>query len=378
MNTAWEATRSRRASVLLAALFLVLGGLVGGCPQPVDPNDSVGGTPPVLDTANNSTIRSAVPLPLSDRDSFRFRGNISGRSDADVYALGTLAPGDRIVIDVRAVSGNLDAVAAIFDSREFLVAYNDDRNPDGSNTNPYLDITLRGDEGTYFLGVIGYPNTDTSGDYEVLVQLERSAGLPSTAGQVVYLNWAGGSDVFVPNVGTFNLGPFNAADVGFAAALTTRMKTRVQEIVANRYAGYNLVLRNSDEHAVPDGPHSTIFFGGLNSRAFAIAEKVDTFNTDPADRAIIFTQGFASAFRINPTFEEMCQAIGNTTAHEIGHLLGLVHTADCNDLMDTTCFNERLLTPQEFTTARLDTSVWPFGFQPAEEILGWLLGWIGL
>jgi hypothetical protein len=74
----------------------------------------------------------------------------------------------------------------------------------------------------------------------------------------------------------------------------------------------------------------------------------------------------------------MAQAVGNTVAHELGHLLGLVHTADCEDLMDTSCGNDSILVPQHFGTALLDRSVFPLGLQNEAELLDWILGFVGL
>ncbi len=45
--------------------------------------------------------------------------------------------------------------------------------------------------------------------------------------------------------------------------------------------------------------------------------------------------------------------------------------------MDTTCFNDRILSPQAFDTGKLDSSVFPFGWQPEVDILSWLLGLAG-
>ncbi len=75
-----------------------------------------------------------------------------------------------------------------------------------------------------------------------------------------------------------------------------------------------------------------------------------------------------------PNLAQMATAIGNTVAHETGHLLGLVHTRSCSDLMDTTCANDRILSPQQFTRAQLDISVFPFGFLPETDYLTWVLG----
>jgi hypothetical protein len=147
-------------------------------------------------------------------------------------------------------------------------------------------------------------------------------------------------------------------------------------IVADRYRGYNVVVLTSDAVPRPSEPHSTVHFGGRDADAFAISEQVDTLNRDLADDAIIFTQTFRAAFGSGAALEDMAQALGNTTVHEIGHLLGLSHTADCDDLMDTTCYNERLFDPQSFLRAPLDESVFPFGFQDSAELLDWVVGFI--
>jgi len=331
----------------------------------------------VLDKGSNGTLATATSLPLGNSDEATFAGRIDAGGDVDVYHLGTLSPGDRLTVDVQTTSGDLDPVAAIFDSREDLIAFNDDRTPDGSNLNPFLDIVLRGDAGTYYLGIIAYPDSTTTGDYQVTVQIQRGVGVPSPEAQIVFLDWKGGPNIVVPNVGTFDLPPFSATDVGLAAPQTAALKDRVQQVVAQRYAAFDFILLNSDDDAVPSQPHSTVYFGGDNPQAFAISEQIDTFNADPSDRSIVFTASYRTAFTHLPTFEEMAQALGNTVAHEVGHLLGLVHTADCNDLMDTSCFNDRILSPQAFDTGKLDSSVFPFGWQPEVDILDWLLGLAG-
>ncbi len=346
-----------------------------GCPLPTaddgsDPNSKL----PKLDQAGNNTLATASPLGLDAVGEVRFTGSIDGVTDIDVYALGDVKPGDRLYIDVQTTSGDLDPVAALFDGREYLIAFNDDRSPDGTNLNPLIDIVLPANAGDYYLGVIAYPDLPTAGDYEITVQIVRQVGVPPPEGQLVFLDWDGGEHVTVPNVGEYNLKVFSAADVGLPASSTEALKKRVAEIVAERYRGYDLTVVSSDDGAEPDTPHSTVYFGGADVRAFAISEQVDTFNKDPSDATIVFVQSYQGAFQAEPTLEEMAQALGNTVAHEVGHLLGLVHTHDCDDLMDTTCFNDRLLLPQAFKVGQLDFSVFPFGYQAATEILTWLLG----
>lgn len=343
-----------------------------GCP-PLN-GDGNGDSAPFLDVDGNFSFDSATALALAPSDELVFTGEITGSSDTDIFDLGTLAPGDRLFVDVRATSGNLDAVAALFDNRQILHAYNDDRQIQPADLNPLIDVTIRGAEGTFFLGIAQLTGSRSTGQYEVTVRVSRGAGLATAEQQVVFLNWAGGENITVPNVGTFDLTPFNAADLGPYDGLTAQIKARIEQDITEAYTGLGLVLLNSDEHAEPAGAHTTIHFGSDNRRAFAISQHIDTHNADHNDNAIIFSRSYESAFFDPPSAVEMAQAVGNTIAHEIGHLLGLVHTADCDSLMDSSCGNDRLLDPQEFKAAPLDESVFPLGMQNAFEMLEWLIG----
>jgi hypothetical protein len=350
-----------------------------GCPLPT-PSDSTSDANnpqalPALDKGGNNSISTATILTFDSNGEVRYTGAIDGATDIDVYALGDVQPGDEVYIDVRRTSGDLDAVAGLFDSRNYLIAFNDDRVPDGSNLDPLIGIVLPANAGNYYLGIVAYPDLPTTGNYEVTVQIQRNVGVPKAQGQTVFLNWAGGNHVVIPNVGQYDLTPFSAVDVGLTSADTVAVKQGVQQVVEERYKNFDLIVLNSDNAPEPTTPHSTVYFGGADVRAFAISQQIDTFNADQTDKTIIYVQSFQGAFATMPTRDELIQALGNTTAHEIGHLLGLVHTHDCDDLMDTSCFNDRLLSPQDYKTAApLDFSVFPFGYQAAKEILTWLLG----
>ncbi|MFO0839025.1 MAG: matrixin family metalloprotease [Phycisphaerae bacterium] len=362
----------RARSILVAGLLIT----IAGCPQPTD--GTTNSSTQFLDQDGNFTFSAATALPLSDTNQLTFDGEITGEGDLDLYSLGNLSPGDQVNIDVRALTGNLDAIAALFDNREFLEGYSDDRADDGSDLNPLIDVTIRGPAGEYFLGVNGFPGANTTGRYRVTVQLTRGGSVPAPSNQLVFLDWKGGQNIVVQNVGVFDLQPFSAADVGLAASQTQQLKARVQQIVQQRYADYNLVVQNSDDNPTPTTPHSTVYFGGTNPRAFAISEHIDSENKDQSDNTIVFSSSFDGAFSVTPTLEQMATAIGNTTAHEIGHLLGLLHTNDAKDLMDTRGGNDSILVDQEFKTAVLDDSTFPVGFQDSPEILGWLLGMAGM
>lgn len=350
----------------LRALFAIVPiVLVAGCPQ--NPDN-------VTDSGSNGTFDNATKISFSPSNAAQFNASLATDTDVDLFNLGPLSAGDRLVIDVTATDANTDSVAAVFDTRQRIHAFNDDRVADSSNLNPRLDFVVRGATGDYFLGVAAFPGSGSTGDYRVSVQITRGAGGNEPAPQIVLLNWVGGSNIVIENVSTFDLAPFDASDVGLPSSTTEALKDRVQEIVAERYAGFALTLRNTDDDPVPTEPHSTVYFGGLSRRAFAISEQIDTFNADHSDNAIVFTESFAGAFSTPVTFEQVATAMGNTVAHEVGHLLGLVHTEACNDLMDTSCGNDSLLSVQAFGLAPLHDSVFPIGLQDSAELIAWTLG----
>jgi hypothetical protein len=358
----------------LAPLCLIpIGLLITGCPQPIQSADPGLSMASAADRPNNDSFDEAVPADTSNQSRLVISGTIDFSADLDVYALTNLFAGDELIIDLQRTSGNLDGVLTLYSPDQTLHAFNDDRDTVNDDRNPRMSVTLRGLDGTYFLAVGGFPTLNTVGGYDITVDITRGNGAPSAEPAIVFLNWAGGL-LDSPAFPRQTIAPFSAEDVGFRAAQTEALKDLVQQIVADRYSKFNLTVLNSDDHAIPAAPHSTIFFGGTNPRAFGLAEQIDIQNRDPSDVAVIFSSTFDGAFSRSPTLTEMATAIGNTTAHEIGHLLGLVHTRDCASLMDGTCSNNALLATQTFREAPLDGNTFPLGAQNADQWLGWLLG----
>ncbi len=150
---------------------------------------------------------------------------------------------------------------------------------------------------------------------------------------------------------------------------TDAMVRQIVSKVRADYAGIDIAILSTSEGARFESSMSRLFFGTFDAALLGVAEGVDEFNGTRSQEAIVFTDTFEVFMRIQPTVTEMGQAIANVASHEIGHLMGLVHTEDVRGLMDVTASLNQLLKDQAFRRSALYTEVFPIGAQDALQLL---------
>lgn len=345
-----------RRSLVFASLGLIC---LAGCPAfNVPPGFQPG-----------SSFQTATVLPLDAAGKAIINGTITGNK-VDVFDLGAMSPGDRVIVTVKPAGGSLlDPVAALFDANQELFALNDDVDFENGRTDSAIDDTVVVATTQFFFAITRFPLGNQEGAYEATVEIKRGQALPTPGTQVLFLNFAGGS-VTIPGEGTITVNAFDAMAIDTAyAGQTAFIKTTIINVVKDRFASTSVQIVTSDDPTPPTDPFSTILFGGFSQTKFGVAQDVDGGNRDRCDDGIVFTDDFDKPFAMQPTAEGIGTAIGNVAAHEAGHLLGLNHVADITDLMDTTGSASTLLAHQIFKTSRLASSVFPIGNQNGPAML---------
>lgn len=337
---------------------LALSGLASGCgtnfPFPGGNARPAGrdfGSAPRLDLAAdgsadwNGTLRSGV---------------------VEVWDLGPVSPGDRIRVDVSPAAGSgIDPAGALFDANEDSFVENDDADAPAGDYDTKIDAVVREATDRMYLAITSSFYSSRSGAYYARVVVSRGGPIAPAVPQKLMLNFVGGNGITIPNVGTFDIAPFDAGRIDPAyAGMTAAIKADIVARVRHCYAGLNVIVQSSDDAVPLDGPDvSTLYFGEFSRTVFGISQAVDDWNENYCDDGIIYTDRFDDAFATKPSPAGIAMAIGNVAAHEGGHLLGLSHVADVADLMDTTGAASTLLADQVFKRSVFDRTIFPIGYQ---------------
>lgn len=372
------------AAVASLAVATVGCGVLG--PPPGDPID--GNRDPSVQTAvgrtsgePNDDFPEALVAVFDASGSAALQGVIFDPDDIDVYTLGPLFAGDRIIVDVDTAGGStgLDVSIALFDAEQNLFLDNDDA---GGSLDSFIDEIIRHDSDPYYLligpSAFATPSQRT-GSYSIDIRVIPDNVVPAPRGQTVFLDFDGGT-VSVDSLGVSEIPPFSADEIHPRyAGRTDFMKSVIVDSFRENFEGLDLTVVTSDEVEVPSPDSMIVMFGGFHPPeldAFGVSEQVDHFNADPGDTAVIFTEAFRPhVFSEAPSAEELGVAIGNIAAHEAGHLLGMNHIDDPLALMDAVSPADTFLDDQEFKRGPLfEPEFFPIGYQDAFALLSEILG----
>jgi hypothetical protein len=315
-------------------------------------------------------------LDVYDHEGVRISMSIDSPDDALVYSIGEVAPGERIAIQAIPLSSSrLDPVVAVFDANMNWIDYNDDRHYYDRQIDSLLDFKVRDYSEACFVVVSSSPRSESVGDMNLYVSREYASPPPPPASQIIYLEFGGQSNVVVGRRNPVNVPVFNASAIDPTLQSDTQafiegVSIRVQE----DFERFGITVLSSQWHARPLAPHTTIYFGSEDPGLLGLSDNIDTFNRTDGQDAIIFVESFDLFMAASPTPQQWIDVLANVASHEIGHLLGLHHTADPTEIMDTTADLLQMLAPQSFHRAPLHVGTFAVGYQ---DSVGTLLSNVG-
>jgi len=348
----WMRRTLMMATVAMAAMIF-------GCNPAVDSGDE---DEPNDDFDQAQTIAKAI-------DGGSVSGVIDTENDVDVFDIGTLTKGQIFTVDYRPGNYSLGhcnaegVTVALFDQDNNVAMLSDYLGCDNA-----LAFTLVIQKtGTYTLAIASVDSLPGQLEYTLDYGIDGS-DVYTKRRQVVYLNYEGANDLDFGDEGTFDAEPLDTmfgddTDV-YAAGIT--------DVVREDYAGLNIEILSSREDSEPIGEYTTVHLSGTdNSELLGLADSIDWYNANLTNHAIVFVGSYADAIA-DWTQQQTIQAIGNVTSHELGHVLGLIHTNDSTELMDTTTPMSELDQDQDFHRALIDD--FPIGWEDCAEMLDIIMG----
>ena len=337
------------------------GSVLGSSPDSLSTTIEADGSSTSFDAAQSVTVPDGGELEIS--------GQIGSVTDVNLFDLGSVNVGDRVVAEIDGV-GEFDPVSALFDADGNLLLLNDDGSFFAGLLGSRLDLVVAADTARCFLAVATSPDNASSGDYTGRVSIARGGAAPIPSAQSVVLDFDGASAVSIGGRTPVDVPAFDAALIDSSyAGQTDGMILAIQSRVNQDFGGLNLLVRTSADAAVDPTVDTVVYFGTFSSTLLGLADNVDTYNSDPSQKAIIYVDTFSLFMPLQPSVDEMAQALANVTSHEIGHLLGLNHTADPSGLMDITGTANQLLVNQRFEQSPLVPELFPVGSQNALSLL---------
>lgn len=321
-----------------------------------------------FETATNDAFQTAELISIPE-SSLVIRGAINSSSDVDLYNMGPVDVGDRIIVDMT-TEDSLNGAIALFDEQGASLLVNDHRNVYLGIQQPFIDIVARRASSAYYIAVSATPGFSANGEYGLVASVETNTAVEPASPDTILLVFNGGSNVRISTRPAVNVPPFDASQIddSFAGQSDEIIQALVHK-VRHDFADFHVTILSTSEGASFESSMTRVFFGTFDPGLLGVAEGVDEYNSTQGQVAIVFTDTFAVFGALEPSVEEMGQALANVTSHEIGHLLGLVHTSDPFGIMDVTASLNQLLIDQSFTQSSIYSDVFPVGVQDAVMLL---------
>jgi predicted Zn-dependent protease len=351
-------SRIKFARMLMVICCVGFLAVIGGCTSDLFSSADMDSEEP------NDDFENAQKVSLDELGSVEIAGSFSSSNDCDVFSLGEFAEGDTIAVEIRRSVSLFDNELSLglFDG-DYDVANMADVTP-STGYDSAFEHTVR-KAGQYYLAI--YQSETQSLDYEVKATLGNGT-VPDAESQTVYLYFNAVSSLEISGMSFNNLKSFSSISmVGNASAVADD----IIELIRNDYSTLDITFVSSYTDAAPSGSYSTVYVTGSTGEYYGLADDIDWYNANHEDNAVIFAGLAAEDYTTSSEFKQM---VANLISHELGHLLGLIHTDDNTELMDAVTPTNQLTNDQDFHRATITASEFPVGWEDTMELLTFTLG----
>lgn len=321
-------------------------------------------------SSRSTTSFAAAPLLTFDASrQILARGRITSPDNYQVVNIGPVESGRQIEVQVESLDRGFDPAVGIFDEAESCLFINDDR-VYRRQLDAYAKITIPQYSSDCYVVIAASPASETVGDFMLTVRDVSIQSPPQPEPQVIYLDFNGGEKVRIASNAPIDVPPFSGAMIDADLESQTDLLIELLvERVRYDFEPYDVVVLSSHESPPPVEKYSSVYMGSYNSHLLGIADNVDSFNAEPVQDAIVFVDTFEVFLGLDPSIEDLVDALANVTSHEIGHLLGLQHTRDSAGIMDTSATLRQMMVAQSFRTSALHPETFVIGRQDAPRTL---------
>ncbi|MFQ5413886.1 MAG: hypothetical protein ACE5E6_05455, partial [Phycisphaerae bacterium] len=162
-----------------------------------------------VETGQNDRFATADLIALADEEQI-ISGHIEDATSVDVYDLGPIAIGDRIVVDL-VTSESLKGAIAIFDDTGTAILVNDHRNVYLGRSDPFVDIISMHNTDACYVAVAPTPGFPSAGPYALVATKQRGVPLPEQRPDTILLDFSGAVGIAFGGRPPVDIPPFDAA-----------------------------------------------------------------------------------------------------------------------------------------------------------------------
>ncbi len=311
-------------------------------------------------------------------------GNLETKDDIDIYSIeNSFNNGDNL--DISISSEKKELALGLFKDDGSLILINDHRNAFLGKRGPSVNFTFPDHYEQIYLVITSTPGFYSNNSVNYQIKIKQGLGKKySPEKQNIFIDFKGGKEINRPSSNLYlNSIEIENSFIGekYSSSVEDIKNFIIQKVKRDYEAYENIDFYIEDSNISNYTTVSFVNSGGIDRGYLGLTlNGIDEYNQNKSGETVIFLdtigiviENYNDYYGYQPSASDLSQFIANIISHEIGHSLGLVHTTDYDDLMDTTASIYDLFKDQEFKTSQINEVVYPIGSQDSQYMLDLIL-----